>query len=431
VPTPPPPVSQRRKQHHQHRHAASGEQRAPDVSRVLHLIDLLAQARTTTGEQTLSEIIRDWLVRYPSLGMRAPEVVGALLSLLRQCQGAHPAMRAILDQVSLSQRQRHALEVALQAPAPAATATCDPLVWEPMRSWPLARLLDTLTDLRSRHITPHDNASEAQAWYVLAMVFVRVGLLARASDCARACLRLQPEQPLVHFLLSQLYRLQQQYQAAWQHIQEAWHGLLAQAPQVQVVHLEVLNRFLVLLGARHQYEHFPQWLATFERFHAALEPSALSDVQRQRLREEEGEFALSQALYLALAPSVIQTTDMLGQQLDLFAQAIEKGTPAAQHVALHRQAETLAYWHQLEDADVTYTKVLQQWPDDRRARLGLALVTAMRQATEDVAAADQALTEALTLAFVGTRTRPAPLTTHTALKWLQQASARSGLRRYH
>ena len=90
------------------------------------------------------------------------------------------------------------------------------------------------------------------------------------------------------------------------------------------MHLEVLNRLLTLLGARHQYEHFPQWLATFERFHADLEPAALSDLQRRRLRESEGEYALSQALYLALAPSMIQTTEILEQQLQLFAQAIDQ-----------------------------------------------------------------------------------------------------------
>src|SRR5262249_51193742 len=160
---------------------------------------------------------------------RAPEVVGALLGLLRQCPDAHAAMRAILDQVPLSQRQRHALEVALQTPTPAATAPRDPLAWELMRSWPLARLLETLTHLRQQHTTLPDRAAEAQAWYGLAIVFARVGLLARACDCARACLRAQPAQPLAHFLLSQLYRLQHQYQAAWQHIQAAWHGLLAQA----------------------------------------------------------------------------------------------------------------------------------------------------------------------------------------------------------
>ena len=147
----------------------------------------------------------------------------------------------------------------------------------------------------------------------------------------------------------------------------------------------------------------PQWLATFERFHADLEPSALSDIQRRRLRESEGEYGLSQALYLALAPSMTQTTEVLEQQLHLFAQAIDKGSSSTRHVALHRQAETLAHLQRLEGAAATYTQVLQQWPDDRRARLGLALLTAMRQATEDMAATDQALAEALALAFAGLR----------------------------
>jgi tetratricopeptide (TPR) repeat protein len=117
-----------------------------------------------------------------------------------------------------------------------------------------------------------------------------------------------------------------------------------------------------------------------------------------------------------------QTTEILEQQLRFFAQAIDQGSPSTRHVALHRQAETLAHLQRLEDAAATYTQVLQQWPDDRRACLGLALLTAMRQATEDVAVTDQALAEALTLAFAGTRHQPSPLTIHTALTWLQQAA---------
>jgi tetratricopeptide (TPR) repeat protein len=420
VATPLPHAPQHRKQRHQNRHALAGGQRAPEVSRVLRLIDLLAPTHTTAGGQALPEVLHAWLIRHQSLGIRAPEVVGALLGLLRQCSDAHVVMRAILDQVPLSQRQRHALEEALQTPALATTH--DPLAWEPIRWQPLARLLDTLTHLRLQHVASPDSTIEAQIWYVLAMVFARVGLHARASDCARACLGLQPAHPLAHFLLSQLCRRQHQQQAAWQHIQAAWHGLLAQAPQPQVVHLEVLNRLLTLLGARHQYEHFPPWLATFQRFHADLEPSALNDIQRRRLRESEGEYALSQALYLALAQSMTQTTEILEQQLHLFAQAIDQGSLSTRHVALHRQAETLAHLQRLEDAAATYTQVLQQWPDDRRARLGLALLTAMRQATEDMAATDQALAEALTLAFAGTRHKPSPLTAHTALTWLQQAA---------
>jgi tetratricopeptide (TPR) repeat protein len=308
-------VPKRRKQCHQDRRARAGGQRTPEVSRLLHLIDLLAPTHTTATGQQLPEVIRDWLVRHQALGIQAPEVVGALLSLLRQCSGAHAAMRTILDQVPLSQRQRHALEAALQTAASAAPTTPDPFAWEPIRWWPPARLLDTLAQLRPQSRASSESTIEAQTWYVLAMVFARVGLHARASDCARACLGLQPAHPLVHFLLSQLYRLQHQQQTAWQHIQAAWDGLLAQAPQPQVVHLEVLNRILVLLNTRHQDDHFPQWRTTFERFHMGLESSALNESQRQRLWEVEGEYALSQALHLALAPSVTQTTEILEQQL--------------------------------------------------------------------------------------------------------------------
>lgn len=417
-----PHAPQRQKQRHHDRRARAGGQRASEVSRLLRLIDLLTPAHSTVAGQPLPEVMRAWLVRHQALGTQAPEVVGALLGLLRQCFGARAIMRTILDQVPLSQRQRHALEVALQTPAPAATATPDPLTWEPIRWWPLARLLDTLTHLRPQPGVPPDRDREAQAWYVQAMMFARVGLHARASDCARACLGLQPAHPLVHFLLSQLCRLQHQQQAAWQHIQAAWHGLLAQAPQPQVVHLEVLNRLMTLLCTRHQYEHFPQWLTTFERFHMALVPSALDESQQQRLREVEGECALSQALYLALAPSVTQTTEILEQQLQLFAQAIAQGSLSTRHVALHRQAETLAHLQRFEEAAATYTQVLQPWPDDRRARLGLALLTAMRQATADIAVTEQALAEALVLAFAGPRHKPSPLTADTALTWLQQAA---------
>ena len=61
VPTP-PHVSQRRKQRHQDRRARAGGQRAPEVSRVLRLIDLLTPAHTTAAGQPLPEVIRDWLV---------------------------------------------------------------------------------------------------------------------------------------------------------------------------------------------------------------------------------------------------------------------------------------------------------------------------------------------------------------------------------
>lgn len=187
-----------------------------------------------------------------------------------------------------------------------------------------------------------------------------MGLLARAADSARVSLRLQPSQPVARFLLARFSRLQHQYAAALQHTQAAWHDLIAQVPQAQLLHLEVLNQLLVLLDATEQYDALPTWLATFDRLHAALETTARSAAQQQQLREEEGECALWWARYLAVAPSVVQTTDVLEQQLDSLAQAIAKGTPAIQHLALHRQAETLAHLQRLQEAAATYTSSQQE-----------------------------------------------------------------------
>src|SRR5262249_29290311 len=57
VPTPSPHTPQRRKQRHQDRRARDGGQRAPEVTRVLRLIDLLTPADTTTAGQPLPEAI--------------------------------------------------------------------------------------------------------------------------------------------------------------------------------------------------------------------------------------------------------------------------------------------------------------------------------------------------------------------------------------
>jgi hypothetical protein len=293
-----------------------------------------------------------------------------------------------------------------------------------MRSWPLDRLLETLADVQQPLTIPADKATAARAWFALAVVFARIDLRARAVECLHACVRVQPMQPLAHLMLAQLLRLQHRYAASWQHAQLALDYLLAQVPHTQVLHLEILNHLLILLGIRRQYDRFPEWLATFEHLHAAVETTALGDAQRQRLREEEGEFALSQAFYLDSAPSIPQTVERLEQQLDWLAQAIAKGMPSTQRVALHRQAETLAHLHRLDDAVATYARIVQQWPEDQRARFGLALLTAMLQATADIGAADQALAEALALAFTGVSDAPATLTPQTALDWLQQASPR-------
>lgn len=399
-------------------------QGTPDAAAVLRLIGLLKQGSGATVQPALPEVIRDWLGRYPHLGTQAPEVVGALLGLLRQCPAAQATMRCILEHVALSRRQRQLLETALHTPSPATTPAPDPLAWEALRSWPLARLLDALTDVRQPPATFPGEAAEARVCFVLAVVFVCLGLLARAVDALHACLRLQPAQPLAHFMLAQLLHVQHQYNTAWEHIQQAWHALLVQAPQPQVLHLELLNHLLVVLGATRQYDRFPAWFATFERCRADLETAALSQAQRLRLREEEGECALSRALYLASAPCTPQTPEILEQQLDCLAQAIAQGAPSTQHTALHRQAETLAHLQRLDEAAATYARVVQQWPDDRRARLALTLLTAMRQAEADVTAADQALAEALSLAFVGASDTPSPLTPQAALAWLRQASRR-------
>lgn len=423
APAPPHHPAQRQQPRH-HRQAPAPDHGAPDAARVLRLIGLLEKARDAAVDPPLPAVLQHWLVRSPHLGTRAPEVVGALLGLLRQCPAAQATMRGILDHVALSRRQRQLLETALQTPPPAASPAHDPLAWEPLRSWPLARLLETLADVRQQPAGPPDGAAEARAWFVLAVVFTRVGLRAHAVDALHACLGLQPAQPLAHFGLAQFLHVQHRYEASWQHAQLALDYLLAQVPHAQVLHLEILNHLLVILGSTRQYDRFPEWFFTFEHLHAALETTALSDAQRQRLREEEGDFALSRALYLASAPSVTQTPEVLEQQLDFLAQAIAQGTPSTQHVALHRQAETLAHVQRLDDAAATYARVVQQWPDDRRARLALALLTAMRQATADVAAADQALAEALSLACAEASDTAPPLTPHAALAWLHQTSPR-------
>jgi tetratricopeptide (TPR) repeat protein len=423
VPGRPAPKYRKRRQPH---HSPAPGSRITDVARVLHLIRVLEDAGSPATHSAPPETIRDWLVHYPQLAERAPEVVGALLRLLRQCPNAHAMMQSVLEQVALSRRQRQALEAALQTSPAASDTAPSPLAWEPMRSWPLARLLEALQGRSQQHGPLSDRAVPARTWYIMAVVLARAGMLNRAADCLRTCLRLQPEAPLAHFMLAQILRLQQQYAAAQRHILQAWHALQVQSLQAQVVHLEILNQLLMILGATQQYDRFAEWVATFEQMHAVVATASLSDDQRQRLREEEGDFALARALFLVSAAAGNRTMELLEQQLDLLAQAIDKGSPSTRHLALHRQAETLARLQRHADAAAAYSGILQQWPDDQGARLRLALLTAVRQATEDVAGAERALAEALSLAFAGMRpnTTPSPLTPQTALRWLQQATPR-------
>jgi hypothetical protein len=96
------PTPQGRHPHGPRRQAPAPDHGPADAARVLRLIGLLEQTHRPAVDQTLPEVMRDWLLRYPHLGTRAPEVVGALLSVLRQCPTAHTAMQVILERVPLS-----------------------------------------------------------------------------------------------------------------------------------------------------------------------------------------------------------------------------------------------------------------------------------------------------------------------------------------
>ena len=127
---PPRHLSGRQQQRH-HRHGPSPGQCSSDAARVLRLIGGLEKALATAGP-ALPEAIGDWLVRFPHLGTSAPEVVGALLSVLRQCPDAQTAIQTILGHVPLSQRQRQALEAAVHIPLSAPTTPPDPMAWVPL-----------------------------------------------------------------------------------------------------------------------------------------------------------------------------------------------------------------------------------------------------------------------------------------------------------
>ncbi|MEE9149255.1 MAG: hypothetical protein V3U27_17880 [Candidatus Tectomicrobia bacterium] len=395
----------------------------PDTSRLRQLVQRLQAAPETTPDRSLPEVIYRWFQRYPRLGTHAPDVVSALLDLLRHCPQAHPTIQDILHQVSLSKRQRRTLEAALEDATPAAGPAVSPLAWESIRSWSLVQVLEVLSDAPPPALTPPDSAVAARTWYVLAVTLARMGILSHAADCAHTCLRLTPEQPLAHFLLAQIHRLLQHHTTALHHSMQAWHALQSVPPQV--IHLEVMNQILVLLGALHHYEDFPEWIVVFRRLQAGLQTATLSPAHQQRLREEMGEYALAQVLYLSTTSTGGQETDTVETQLALLAQAIDTGAPATRLFALHRQAETLTRFQRCDEAAATYLQLLHQWPDDRRARLRLALLTATTHATEDITAADQALTEALTLAVRGMHETAtlSPLTPAMALSWLQHTAS--------
>src|SRR5439155_25674780 len=145
---------------------------AAETAHVLQLISLL-HSMPQAVDSSLPGVICRWLLRYSHVCTHAPEVVGALLGLLRQCPGAAAVMPVILEQVALSRRQRQALEAALHAPPEATTTTPTLLAWDGLEHWPLGRLLDTLSDLQRPAAAGLDAA--------VALALARAGLVPRAS----------------------------------------------------------------------------------------------------------------------------------------------------------------------------------------------------------------------------------------------------------
>lgn len=413
----PPSQSPRQHKKRPQRSNAQSPVASAVTGRLLDLIRLLSTSPDVADNGHLPDTIRGWLLRYPTLAAQAPEVVSALLGVLRQHPASGTVMQTILERVPLSRRQRQALEVALQTPL-VATAS-DVLSWEGLRHWPLGRLLDTVSSLSP---TALQAGHATRSWYVLALVLAQAGLLGRATDYLSTCLQLQPQQPLVHYTLAQLLSLQQQPVDALQHTLQAWQGLQSTTVSPQVFHLEVLNQILTLLEATQQYGQFQPWLQTFQEHRAAVEVATLDATQQQRLREEDGAFALAQALALVQASAGQEERENIHERQLLFlAQAIDTGAPPTQHVALCRQGDILARVQRYAAATAAYTTVLQRWPDDQHARLRLALLTILQQPEPEAAELDRLLADALTLACTDMRNLPEPLTPQAALQWLQQA----------
>jgi tetratricopeptide (TPR) repeat protein len=415
-------VARQRKQR-QRRGLTPTESFTAETTQVLQLISLLHT--TPQVVDNVPEVIYRWLQHYSHLCNHAPEVIGALLGLLRQCPGATAVIPAVLEQVNLSRRQRQALEAALQTPAESTTTAHTLLAWEDFQHWSLGRLFETLSDCQHPTDTAPDMSLVARRQYIVALVFARVGLLPRAMAGLQACLQLQPGHPLAHYTLAQLLRTQNQQETALHHMLQAWHGLKTLGTSTQAFHLEVLNQLLMLLETTHQYERFPEWIAAFDHVDAALRETTLSPAQQQRVREEEGAFALLRASYLAAtaSPSGGDMASVVAQQLACLEQAVALGTPHTRQGALQRQADMLVRLYHYDAAATAYQDFLQQWPDDQRARQRLELLTTLQHPSPDLASTDTIIEAALTSAgaSVSDPLMPAPLTPPSALVWLQQA----------
>jgi tetratricopeptide (TPR) repeat protein len=397
---------------------------AAETTHVLQLISLL-HATPQVAESRVPEVIYRWLQHYRHLCMHAPEVVGALLGLLRQCPGATAVIPALLAQVALSRRQRQALEATLHTPAEHATTAPTLFAWEDPEHWPLGRSLETLHTIQRPAGMEHDVGLEVQGQYMAALVLARLGLVSRAVVRLQACLALQPAHPLAHYTLAQFLRTQGQQEAALEHTLQAWHGLTALGTLPQLLHLEILHQLLALLETTQQYARFPEWFAAFEQTCTALRATPLSPTHEQRVRAAEGICALLRASYLAatvppLGGSMASTTT---QQLACVEQAIALGTPLTQQRALHRQAEICVRQYRYDAAMTTYQHLVQQWPDDQRARQRLDLLSVVQLPSPDPLVTDRILQEALTAAWTSASAppMPVPLTPDSVLAWLQQA----------
>jgi tetratricopeptide (TPR) repeat protein len=401
---------------------------AAETAHVLQLLSLWHNTPQALNN-SVPALIFGWLRQYTQLSANAPEVVGALLGLFRQCPGATEAIPALLEQLTLSRRQRQAMEAALLTPSEGASTGQAMFAWEDLQSAALGRVFDALADLQRPASPEFDAVLAARGDYLCAMVFTRLPLLSRALASLQSCLQHQPEHPLAHYTLAKLLQGEHQLDAALHHTLQAWHGLQTLAVSPQLLHLEVLNHLMLLLHTTQQQTRLPEWFTAFEATLAAIPTSSLSPELQQRVRAEEGVYALRHATYLAahspLAGAGVAST--APQQLRYLEQAIAGGTPETRHSALHRQAELLTRLYRSADAAAMYTDIIQHWPDDHRAQQRLALLTAVHGPTADVASADQLLTDAFALvcADVDALTSLAPLTPESVLAWLPQAPAQA------
>ena len=356
---------------------------------------------------------------------QAPEVVGALLGLLRQCPGAAAVIPTLLEQVALSRRQRQALEGVLHTPSPPATAGGDLSIWEALQHASFGHLLEALATMPGALVPGTAPPSTALHWYTAALILAGAGLSEQATAYLTTCLQLQPHQPFAHYQLAQLLRQQQHYDTALHHMLEAWEGLQEAQVPTQVWHLEFVNRILTLLEDTQQYERFPEWLAVFDQQRAKMRLEALQNEEQQRLQEQEGAFALFQAQSLARMSPQKNAADILAQQLPFLEQAVLHGTTAVRALALQLQATALAGLQRYDLAVASYTALVQERPEDQHAQSRLIFYTALQQLAQAKDTPERLLHGLLALVFADhgeSDSVPVPQTSAAALAWLQHAA---------